>query len=224
MSNEASFSVAGYVATQPVYRLTKSGVPTLSMRLAWTPRRYDRASEQWADEPSCFVTVQCYRRVAENARFSLYKGDPVVVSGTLRIRDYDAKDGSRRTNIDITAATIGHDLTRGVTAFRRLRPPTEREADLLAARPAGPAEGDPGDSERDDVDPADLDPADPDGDYADPSDADHGGLDRSDADHGDAGQGDTGDGDADHGDDDSGEAGAADADQAVAGQLQAAGS
>lgn len=187
MSNEANFSVAGYVATQPAYRLTKTGVPTLTMRLAWTPRRYDRANDQWADEPSCFVSVQCYRRVAENARFSLYKGDPVVVSGTLRIRDYDAKDGSRRTNVDITAATIGHDLTRGVTAFRRLRPPTERESDQLAGRLAGQAEGDPGDSEHDDVDPADLEPADLDADYADP--ADHGDPDHGDPDHGDAGPG-----------------------------------
>jgi single-strand DNA-binding protein len=143
MSNEATFSVAGYVATRPEYRHTKTGVPTLTMRLAWTPRRLDRATNQWADEPSCFVSVQCFRRVAENARFSLDKGDPVVVSGTLRIRDYDAKDGSRRTNVDIIAASIGHDLSRGVTAFRRLRPPSERDAeDQLAAGPAGRDLGD----------------------------------------------------------------------------------
>ncbi len=218
MSNEASFSVAGYVATQPSYRLTKTGVPTLTMRLAWTPRRYDRANDQWADEPSCFVSVQCYRRVAENARFSLYKGDPVVVSGTLRIRDYDAKDGSRRTNVDITAATIGHDLTRGVTAFRRLRPPAERESDQLAGRHAGQAEGDPGDSERDDVDPADLDLADLDGDFADPGDADP-----RDADHGDADHGDADHGDMDRGDMDRGEVGPGQVSPAGGGQFAGSG-
>jgi single-strand DNA-binding protein len=166
MSNEASFSVAGYVATRPEYRLTKTGVPTLTMRLAWTPRRLDRATNQWADEPSCFVSVQCFRRVAENARFSLDKGDPVVVSGTLRIRDYDAKDGSKRTNVDITAASIGHDLSRGVSAFRRLRPPSERDAeDQLAGGQdgrdlGGGADEDPARTgpDADDVDPGDADP------------------------------------------------------------------
>jgi single-strand DNA-binding protein len=181
MSNEASFSVAGYVATRPEYRLTRTGVPTLTMRLAWTPRRLDRATNQWADEPSCFVSVQCFRRVAENARFSLDKGDPVVVSGTLRIRDYDAKDGSRRTNIDITAASIGHDLSRGVTAFRRLRPPGERDAeDQQAGRdlggradedPAGSAPDAVGDLDADDVDPDTVDHGD-----ADPRDVDRAGI------------------------------------------------
>lgn len=120
MLNESNFCVAGYVATVPVPGTTRSGVPTLQMRVAWTPRKRDQGSGGWADEPACFATVKCYRKLAENAFMSVHKGEPVLVTGSLRIRDYDAKDGSRRTNVDVTANSIGHDLTRGVASFRRL--------------------------------------------------------------------------------------------------------
>jgi single-strand DNA-binding protein len=89
------------------------------MRLGWTPRRLDNNTGQWTDEPSCFATVKCYRRLAENAGMCLHKGEPVLVTGTMRLREYEAKDGSRRTNIDIFANSIGHDLSRGASGFRR---------------------------------------------------------------------------------------------------------
>jgi single-strand DNA-binding protein len=128
MANESNFSVAGYVATEPFRGATPSGVATLSMRLAWTPRRLDRDTGLWIDEPSSFANVKCFRRLAENAQLSLRKGDPVVVRGSLRIREYEAKDGSKRTAVDVIASSIGHDLSRGVASFRRLRAPAEPSA------------------------------------------------------------------------------------------------
>ena len=160
MPNEANFTVAGFIATKPFYSATKTGVPTLTMRLAWTPRRIDRATGEWTDEPTCFVSVKCFGKTAENGRFSLDKGDPVLVTGTLRMHDYEAKDGSRRTNVDITAVSIGHDLSRGVTAFRRLRPPNERAAEdqLADSTPdeAMPADGGLPDSETADMELAEM--------------------------------------------------------------------
>jgi single-strand DNA-binding protein len=145
MVNEAIFSVAGFVATKPYFSATKTGLPTLTMRLAWTPRRIDRATGEWTDEPTCFVSVRCFGKTAENCRFSLDKGDPVVVTGTLKMHDYQAKDGTQRTNVDITAASIGHDLSRGVTAFRRLRPKDESSSEDHQAEAGAdgsePAEG-----------------------------------------------------------------------------------
>ncbi|HXW47781.1 MAG TPA: single-stranded DNA-binding protein [Streptosporangiaceae bacterium] len=128
MANEAQVVVAGYIATEPTLGMTRSGVPTLQMRLAWTPRRLDRATGGWTDEASCFATLKAYRKVAANGAVCLRKGQPVIVTGTLRIRDYDGKDGSRRTAIDITANSIGHDLARGVAQFSKLRPETELTA------------------------------------------------------------------------------------------------
>jgi single-strand DNA-binding protein len=122
MPNEAIVSVAGYIATDPDNVKSKSGTAAMTkMRLAWTPRRFDRETNSWVDQPTCFVWVKCWRKLAENAYFSLSKGDPVVVSGTLTVSEYLAKDGTRRLSVDITATAIGHDLTRGVTSIHRQR-------------------------------------------------------------------------------------------------------
>jgi single-strand DNA-binding protein len=138
MVNQASFSVSGYVATTPSRVPNKSGEQMLSMRIGWTPRRFDRVAEKWKDEPSSFATVVCFRKLAENAATCLRKGDPVVVKGTLRIREYEDQAKVRRTTVDIIADSIGHDLGHGVSSFIKSRPQTnltaaEQEAALEAA-------------------------------------------------------------------------------------------
>jgi single-strand DNA-binding protein len=121
MVNEAYFSVTGYVATQPKFGFTRTQVPTLSMRVGWTPRRRDPKTGDWADEPSSFATVLCYRKVAENAAASLRRGDPIIVKGTLRTREFEDPAGSRRISVDVLAESIGHDLSRGISMFTRSR-------------------------------------------------------------------------------------------------------
>ena len=128
MINEASFSVNGYVATQPKYGMTRAGDKTLYMRVGWTPRRLDRTTGEWADQPTSFVSVTCYRKVAENAGFSLRRGDAVVLKGTLRVREYGDGDGPKRNSVEVTADSIGHDLTRGVSFFRRSTAQLEQTA------------------------------------------------------------------------------------------------
>jgi single-strand DNA-binding protein len=126
MPNEAHFCVAGYVATKPYFSETKNGLSTLSMRVGWTPRRIDRVTGEWTDGPTCFVSVKCFGRMAQNGKASLDKGDPVVVTGTLRMHDYQSKEGTPRTSVDITATALGHDLSRGITNYIRVRPKGER--------------------------------------------------------------------------------------------------
>jgi single-strand DNA-binding protein len=126
MPNEAQFTVAGYVATKPFFSETRTGLSTLSMRVGWTPRRIDRVTGEWTDGPTCFVSVKCFGRTAQNAKASLDKGDPVVVTGTLRMHEYQSKEGLLRTSVDITATALGHDLSRGITNYIRVRPKTDR--------------------------------------------------------------------------------------------------
>jgi single-strand DNA-binding protein len=116
MANEAAFSVTGYVATQPKSGYTKNGTRTLYMRVGWTPRRIDKRTGDWADQPTSFVSVTCYRKVAENAAACLRRGDPVVVKGTLQVREYG---DDKRVTVDVFAESIGHDLSRGVTIFKK---------------------------------------------------------------------------------------------------------
>lgn len=145
MTNEAYFSVTGFVATTPKRGMTKAGDHLLSMRIGWTPRLFDRATGEWKDQPSSFANVTCFRKTAENGAACLHRGDPIVVKGTLRIREYESQ-GVRRTAIDIIADSIGHDLARGISSFTRSRPPTGQTA-LEAEQAAGiapPGEEPPG--------------------------------------------------------------------------------
>jgi single-strand DNA-binding protein len=144
MINEAVVSLTGYVATQPRWRETSTGTPNITMRVAWTPRRIDRSTGEWADGNTSYVTVICWRKLADNVATCLRKGDPVVVKGRLSVRAYDDKDGVSRIAVEVDASSVGHDLSRGVAQFQRTRPPTGRTADEYAAELEAGGGGDAG--------------------------------------------------------------------------------
>jgi single-strand DNA-binding protein len=121
MINEAQISVVGYVASEPSYvTVGRNGIPKLTMRVAWTTRRRDAVSGQWVDANTSFVSVTCWRRLADNLATCLRKGDPVVLRGRLDVRSFVGRDGQRRTSVEVDANTLGHDLNRGVAGFRRV--------------------------------------------------------------------------------------------------------
>jgi single-strand DNA-binding protein len=138
MANEAQLSMTGYVATQPAFWTTTSGATKVSMRVAWTPRHIDRVTGEWTDGHTSYLTVICWRKLADNVALCLRKGDPVVVKGRLSVRDYE-KNGTTRTAVEVDASSIGHDMSRGAAHFQRTkRAPGETAADQLAAdQPAG---------------------------------------------------------------------------------------
>jgi single-strand DNA-binding protein len=119
--NEAQITVVGWLAADPRYVATSTGTPLMSLRVGCTPRRFDRESGQWQDMESTFLTVNCWRGLAENVNASdLKRGDPVIVTGRLRVREY-LKDEQSRFSAVVEAITIGPDLTRGSAQFRRMR-------------------------------------------------------------------------------------------------------
>ncbi len=120
MINEAQVFLAGYVAREPKFRVTGNGVSMASLRVGYTPRRVDRESGEWADMASSFVTVICWRGLADNVATCLRKGEPVLVKGRLQVRPYD-KDGVSRLAVEIEASSVGYDLARGVANFQRSR-------------------------------------------------------------------------------------------------------
>jgi single-strand DNA-binding protein len=122
MLNGAMVTLAGYVAREPVYTTVNDNIPKVIVRVAWSNRYPDRVTGEWRDGRTSFATVNCWRKLAGNTVMSLRKGQPVVVSGRLQVREYEDKEGKRRTAVDIEADAIGHDLNRGVTHFQRLRP------------------------------------------------------------------------------------------------------
>ncbi|MGW3492371.1 single-stranded DNA-binding protein [Streptomyces sp. NPDC001020] len=115
--NETMVCVVGNVATQPVYRESPTG-PTARFRLAVTARYLDREKNVWTDGHTNFFTVWVRRSLATNVAASVAVGDPLVVQGRLKVRT-EQRDGQGWLSADLDAVAIGHDLSRGTSAFRR---------------------------------------------------------------------------------------------------------
>lgn len=93
MMNDTYVTVVGNVVENPRYLATASGAHLASFRLASTSRRYDRQEGRWRDGDTLFLNVACWRWLGDNVAASVKKGDPLVVSGRLRMRSYTGKDG-----------------------------------------------------------------------------------------------------------------------------------
>ena len=111
-------TITGLVATTPRHLVTPDGLPITSFRLASSNRRFDQASMEWVDGETNWFTITTYRTLAVNTATSISKGDRIVVSGTLRIRDWD-NGTNTGTSIEIEASSIGHDLAWGTSTFTR---------------------------------------------------------------------------------------------------------
>jgi single-strand DNA-binding protein len=123
-----SLTLSGFVATTPRHLVTSEGLPITSFRLASNQRRFDRSKDSWVDGDTNWYTVTAFRQLALNAAGSIAKGDRVIVSGRIRIRDWE--NGERAgTTVDIEADTIGHDLLWGTASFTRSIKATTREDD-----------------------------------------------------------------------------------------------
>jgi single-strand DNA-binding protein len=116
-------TIVGNVLTAPEWRRTKNtGSLVAHFKVASTARRLDRESGQWVDGNSLRVRVNCWRKLAEGVGNSLITGDPVIVVGRLYTRDWTDENDNRRIGYELEAVAVGHDLSRGQSAFTRNRP------------------------------------------------------------------------------------------------------
>ena len=113
-----TITLTGLVTTQPRAITTNEGLCITSFRLASTQRRFDRSKERWVDGETNWFTITAFRQLATNVASSIQKGDRVVATGKLRIRDWAAGD-KVGTNIEVDAEAIGHDLLWGTAVFTR---------------------------------------------------------------------------------------------------------
>jgi len=135
-----TISLTGLVATTPKHIVTGTGLSVTSFRFASTQRRYDRSEQKWVDGETNWYTVTTFRQLAINVNASLQKGQRVIVTGRLRVRDW-ATDDKHGTNVEIDADAVGHDLSWGTTTFTRSTATAVAEADEAAdGEPASTAE------------------------------------------------------------------------------------
>ncbi|MFF3779919.1 single-stranded DNA-binding protein [Streptomyces sp. NPDC001933] len=116
--NDTLVTLVGNAATGVEFRETATG-GMARFRFAVTPRRWDREKQLWTDGHTSFYTVWAWRTLALNLSGSVSVGEPLVVHGWLKVRE-EEREGQRRTFVDIEAVAVGHDLTRGTAAFRRV--------------------------------------------------------------------------------------------------------
>lgn len=113
-----SITLTGLVATEPRRITTSDNLTIISFRLASSQNRFDRSTGTWVPGDTNWYTVSAFRRLALGAGASLAKGDRVLVSGRVRIREWSNDDRSG-TTVEIEADSIGHDLAWGTSQFTR---------------------------------------------------------------------------------------------------------
>jgi single-strand DNA-binding protein len=120
MMNGTMVTLVGVAVSQVRYATTVGGVPVAHFRLAATERRFDRPRQVWVEGDTSYFTVWAWRSLAENALTSVGCGDPLLVTGRMRIREWERGEGqSKGISAEIEATALGHDLARGTTVFRR---------------------------------------------------------------------------------------------------------
>jgi len=161
-----AITVTGLVATTPRHLVTSEGLPITSFRLASTQRRYDRGAQKWIDGETNWYTVTAFRQLAINVVGSVNKGQRVVVTGKLRVRDWESGDRAG-TTVEIDADALGHDLAWGTSVFTRSVASTvANDADLPSDR-AAVLEGDDSEPSAADGEPATTSDSAADSDSAD---------------------------------------------------------
>ncbi len=114
--------IIGTALTQPEKRvIEKTGAVVASFRIVSNERRYDKATDQWVDSGMLRIRVSCWRRLAEHVVKSINVGDPIFVFGRIYTREWKTDQGELRVGYEVDAETVGHDLSRGVTAFTKTR-------------------------------------------------------------------------------------------------------
>jgi single-strand DNA-binding protein len=131
-----TLTLTGLVATTPRHLVTSEGLPITSFRLASTQRRYDRGTQKWIDGDTNWYTITAFRQLAINVVGSVNKGQRIVVSGKLRVRDWESGDRAG-TTVEVDADAIGHDLSWGTSVFTRsVASAVANDADLPSDRAA----------------------------------------------------------------------------------------
>lgn len=115
MSGDTTICIVGNLVAEPELRFTNGGKPVASFTIASTPRVFDRNTNDWKDQETLFLRCSLWGQAAENAAESLGRGQRVIAQGRLRQRAFEARDGEKRTVVELDVEEIGPSL-RNATA------------------------------------------------------------------------------------------------------------
>ncbi|HEX3287903.1 MAG TPA: single-stranded DNA-binding protein [Mycobacterium sp.] len=110
MAGDTTITVVGNLTADPELRFTPSGAAVANFTVASTPRIYDRQSGEWKDGEALFLRCNIWREAAENVAESLTRGARVIVSGRLKQRSFETREGEKRTVFEVEVDEIGPSL------------------------------------------------------------------------------------------------------------------
>ncbi|MET9411297.1 single-stranded DNA-binding protein [Streptomyces sp. NPDC002935] len=112
MSGETVITIVGNLVDDPELRFTPAGAAVAKFRIASTPRRFNKTTNEWEDGDALFLTCSVWRQAAENVAESLTRGARVIVQGRLKQRSYEDKEQVKRTVYEIDVDEVGPTLAR----------------------------------------------------------------------------------------------------------------
>jgi single-strand DNA-binding protein len=110
MAGDTIITVVGNLTADPELRFTPSGAAVANFTVASTPRMFDRQTNEWKDGEALFMRCNVWRQAAENVAESLTRGARVVVTGRLKQRSFETKEGEKRTVVELEVDEIGPSL------------------------------------------------------------------------------------------------------------------
>jgi single-strand DNA-binding protein len=125
VAGDTTITVVGNLTDDPELRFTPSGAAVAKFRIASTPRYLDKTSGEWKDGDPLFLPCNIWRDAAENVAESLKRGSRVIVTGRLRQRSYETKEGEKRTVYELEVDEIGPSLRYARAKVMKLTRTTE---------------------------------------------------------------------------------------------------
>ena len=119
MAGETIITVVGNLTADPELRFTPSGAAVANFTVASTPRVYDKQSNEWRDGEALFLRCSAWRQLAENVAESLQRGARVMVQGRLKQRQFETREGEKRTVVELDAEEVAPSLKYATAKVNR---------------------------------------------------------------------------------------------------------
>ena len=120
MAGDTIITVVGNLTADPELRFTPSGAAVANFTVASTPRMFDRQSNEWKDGEALFMRCNVWRQAAENVAESLTRGARVVVTGRLKQRSFETREGEKRTVVELEVDEIGPSLRYATAKVQKM--------------------------------------------------------------------------------------------------------
>jgi len=104
---DINLTIVGNITNDPELRFTPSGAAVASFTVASNSRYLDKTTNEWKDGEPVFMRCSVWRQYAENVAESLTRGTRVIVTGRLKQRSYETREGEKRTVLEMEVDDVG---------------------------------------------------------------------------------------------------------------------